>query len=145
MEERTIPEQIVYLFRDSNTEFTRFSSALALLLWSVVLAWPGDTIAGTPALSLLAFWSDGMWSVVLFVVGILISASAIYDWRRAHAAGLLLAMIWWSVLTLAILLTSLIRATPPSPGIATYAAFTVGAVWAFLRYMARHDVFRRRA
>ena len=143
-EQRTIPQQIVYLFRYSQTEFTRFSSAVAMLGWSVTLAWPGDTIANTPSLWYLQWSSDGFWSFLMLLLSIVLGASAVYEWTRVHAIGLLFAMVWWMYLALSILISCVVRDVPASTGIPTYATFAIGAAWAFLRYMARHDVIRRR-
>jgi hypothetical protein len=154
-EQLTIAEQIVYLFRDTDTEFTRFLSAIGMGLWSTILLLPGDTLSNAKNLAgLTKYGGDTGWGIVLGAVALLIGISAPVmnmtrcRWRHTtmqmHAIGLFLSTAWWLYLSWSIWLTSAATAGPPTTGLAAYPTFAIGAIWAFLRFMARHDVIRRR-
>lgn len=158
-EHLTLPEQVVRLFRDSDTEFTRFMSAIGMALWATVLLWPGDTLGASRTLiGITRYGTDVRWGARLAIAALLIGITApllnlpsIPDSKRhyiakLHALGLFVACIWWGYLVWSIWVTT-IFSTPPSPpttGLAAYPTFAIGAIWAFLRFMARHDVIRRR-
>jgi hypothetical protein len=156
-EQLTLAEQIVYLFRDTDTEFTRFLSAIGMGLWSTILLLPGDTLGSAKNLAgLTRHGTDLSWGLILGAVALLIgiSAPAMNLLRlppvcraaatQLHAVGLFLSMTWWLYLAWSIWLTNVATAGPPSTGLAAYPTFAIGAIWAFLRFMARHDVIRRR-
>lgn len=151
----TLSQRLTWLFRDSDTEFTRFVSAMAMFGWCVILLHPGSTFATSPAFSGLAWlfrdtpWgSETTWGVIAGGLALLTALSAYgaerhgwsqTRWRRLHALSLLLAMVWWTYIALSIWFSA-----PISTGVAGYGAIAFGSAWAFVRYMARHDVIARR-
>lgn len=144
-QEMTLSEQVLWLFRESDTEFTRFISSVAMIGWCIILIQPGETFGTSAAFNGMkqAFWwsplgSENTWAVIAGVVGSLIGLSALLHLHKLHAVALLFAAIFWFYIALSILFAS-----PISTGTAGYGAIAIGAIWAFLRYMARHDVITR--
>jgi hypothetical protein len=145
-QKQTLSQRVVYLFRDSDTEFTRFVSALAMFGWCLILLQPGSTFGTSKAfdgLDYLFRWSpmgsEPTWGVIAGILAAMITLSAVFDVERWHAASLFLATVWWLYI-----LVSMYMSSPLSTGVAGYGAIFVGALWAFLRFMARHDVVERR-
>lgn len=143
--QQSLLDRLAYVFFRSDTEFSRFQSALELALWSGVLLWPGDTFAVAPNLGGISnHLSEAMTALLLGGVALLLAVSAWRQWRKLHALGLFLTMMFFGYLTLTILITCIVRDRPASTGVAAYGGYTIAAVWAFCRYMAKHDVIRRR-
>lgn len=143
-QQEPVLEQVFNFFRTKKTEIARFGSAITMFLWGLVLLAPGDTFAHSPNLRYLAFWHEEVWAAILLIVAVFTYLSARYEWTKIHAVVLAMAMAWWIWLTCSIAIAVFVREVALSTGIAAYSGFSILATLSFLRYMATHNVIRRR-
>lgn len=130
MPKHLLPGMTAALF-DSDLIATRLALALAELLWSLMLFWPGDTF-DRPTYSLMRDIAPEMsWAVIFLITSIMQYTIVATDSCRARWAHWFAT--WNAALWITTIATMLLSIYPPPAAIGGEVALMVSAVWIWVR------------
>ena len=128
---KSLTPRISKMLFDSDLTNTRFSLALAEILWAIMLFWPGDTF-GRPTYELMSrVLSETSWAFVFLASGITQLSIVLYeqqnrDWAKVFAN-------WNAVLWVFVVSAAFYSVYPPPAAMSGEVALACAAVWVWLR------------
>lgn len=126
---------------DTDLVATRFVLAVAEILWSLMLAWPGDTF-GRPTYTLMnALAHENVWAVVFAFSGATqFSIVLLHDYHSLFARYF---SCWNAMLWVYVVGSMLASVYPPPAAIAGEIALALASVWIFIRPYILAEGYRR--
>ena len=137
---KLIWHSISRLVWDSDLVSSRFTLALAELIWAIMLFIPGKTFAET-AFPKLGFLSEYTWGFIFLISGIIQISIVLYEHMGTRFSKTFAAFnaLLWTYLVFAILIDSY----PPVAGIAGEIALMIAAIWIWVRpYILAEGLYR---
>ena len=123
--------RLKYILFYTHLHSTRFTLAIAELLWAISLLWPGDTF-NRPTYTLMSLlMSETCWAYIFLVTGlfqILILMYANYHSKVAIIFAAWNSLLWWYVVV-----SMYMSVYPPPAAISGELALALGASWVFTR------------
>ena len=119
------------LFFNSDLHATRFTLAIAEIIWAVTLFWPGDTFIRPIYSEMSRLASEELWGFV-FVCSSLIQFYIIID-GRYHTRFATFFAGWNFSLWLYVTISMYMSVYPPPAAISGETALTLAAGWVWVR------------
>ncbi len=126
---------------DADLIGTRFTLAVAEILWAVMLFWPGDTF-GRPTYSLMAAtMPEHVWAMTFLITGFL--QIAIILRGKYHCRDARIFAFWSFLLWNYTVVSMLLSVYPPPAAIGGEVALALSSWWVWLRPYILADVYRK--
>ena len=129
---RNIRRRLNYLLWCSDLEATRFTLAMAALMWALLLFWPGETFS-RPTYSLMGQMApEWAWASLFGLQGTVMLYSLLTGWRNAlvMVVDAVLGCALWSASCIAMLLSIY----PPPAAISAEIAAAFASWWVLVRF-----------
>ena len=119
------------LMFDTSLLGTRFTLALAEIIWAITLFWPGDTFARPTYLHMSAMGSEFTWGLLFLTSGFIQMSIAVTAKTDTVFARLFAVwnMAFWSVVVISMYLS----VSPPPAAISGEAALAIAIIWICIR------------